>query len=159
MPCVPRSSVMWIVLVASLLSFVGIYCVNTMIHNTTSLTSTAPGSLTSNLSKAGFYVVHVTPEFLAAAVLLSLNAHCVFATGMWGDWQISDPRLQNNTPGNMSSTSRLNSLLQFLWCSPLVGFLLRTCGAMRNRRVAPVSYFWYSATVCFVVCTRNKALY
>ncbi|TBU42565.1 hypothetical protein BD309DRAFT_923309 [Dichomitus squalens] len=129
MPRVPRSSVVWIVLVASLLSVVGIYRVDTMFHNTTSLTSTAPGSLTSNLSKAGFYVFHVAPEFLAVAILMSLNTRRVFATGMWGDWRISDPKPQNNYPSNTSSTSRLNSLPQFLWRLPLVGFLLRTCRA------------------------------
>ena len=71
---------------------VGIYRIDTLFHNTTSLTSTAPGTLNSTLSKAGFYVFDVAPEFLAVAILMALNPRRVFATGMLGDVRISDPK-------------------------------------------------------------------
>ena len=32
-----------------------------------------------------FYVFHVGPEFLAAAILASSDARNLFATGKWGD--------------------------------------------------------------------------
>ena len=71
---------------------IGIYRVGTLFHNTTSLTSTAPGTLNSNLSKAGFYVFHAAPEFLAIEILMALNPRRVFATGTLGDLRFRDPK-------------------------------------------------------------------
>ena len=51
---------------------VGIYRIDTLFHNTTSLTSTAPGTLNSTLSKAGFYVFDVAPEVLRHRLLLRI---------------------------------------------------------------------------------------
>ena len=42
-------------------------------------------------AKAGFYLLEVLPETLAAAVLMSLNVQRVFATGRWGDTKSRDP--------------------------------------------------------------------
>lgn len=53
--------------------------------STTSIFSTAPGSLNSSQAKVLFYVFHVGPEFLAAAILASIDARNLFATGKWGD--------------------------------------------------------------------------
>ncbi|KAI0682134.1 hypothetical protein C8T65DRAFT_597483, partial [Cerioporus squamosus] len=90
-PRVPRSSTAWIVLVAALASTVAIYRLVVMRFSTTSLLSDAPGSLNSLGSKATFYVFHSAPEYLAAAILISLDARRVFATGLWGDRRVRDP--------------------------------------------------------------------
>ena len=60
-------------------------------YSTTSLRSNAPGSLNSPSAKAGFYLLEVVPETLAAAALMSLNIQRVFATGKWGDIKSRDP--------------------------------------------------------------------
>ena len=52
---------------------------------TTSVTSTAPGSLNSTQSKITFYVFHIVPEWITSAILLSINARQLFETGLWGD--------------------------------------------------------------------------
>ena len=72
-------------------SIVGVYRIAILGNNTTSLYSTAPGSQNSDASKAGFYIFHIAPEFLSAAILVSLNVRRVFATGMWGDRRRRDP--------------------------------------------------------------------
>ncbi|KAM5543024.1 hypothetical protein V8D89_003408 [Ganoderma adspersum] len=92
LPRVPRSSAALIVLVACLLSVVGIYRITVISHSTTSLFSTAPGSPNSPGEKAAFYVLHVAPEFVATAILVSLNARRVFGTGPWGDLRVRDPK-------------------------------------------------------------------
>ena len=60
-------------------------------HSTPSFASAAFPSQNSGLSKAGFYVFHVAPEFLAAAILAALNVRRIFSTGMWGDTRGKDP--------------------------------------------------------------------
>ncbi|KAI0687962.1 hypothetical protein C8T65DRAFT_127572 [Cerioporus squamosus] len=95
-PRVPKSSTAWIVLVAALASTVAIYRLVVMRFSTTSLLSDAPGSLNSLQSKATFYVFHATPEYLAVAILISLDARRVFATGLWGDRRVRDPEPDGN---------------------------------------------------------------
>lgn len=56
-----------------------------MRNRTTSITSMAPGSLNSPGSKAAFYVFHAAPDFLAAAIMLTINVRERFSTGMFGD--------------------------------------------------------------------------
>ena len=110
-PRVPREGIFWLVTVATLLvlhhspapslpfkltsssvqSIVSIYRLVCLRHSTTSLQSGAPGSLNSPSAKAGFYLLEVLPETLAAAVLMSLNVQRVFATGRWGDTKSRDP--------------------------------------------------------------------
>ena len=72
-------------------SVVGIYRIAVLGQNTTLLEPATPGPQNSGLSKAGFYVFHAAPEFLAAAILMALNVRRVFATGMWGDTRRRDP--------------------------------------------------------------------
>ncbi|RPD57692.1 hypothetical protein L227DRAFT_613399 [Lentinus tigrinus ALCF2SS1-6] len=91
-PRVPRSSVMLIVLVAALASTVAIYRLVVMRFSTTSLLSDAPGSLNSLDSKITFYVFQSAPEYLAAAILITLDVRRIFATGLWGDRQFRDPQ-------------------------------------------------------------------
>ena len=69
-----------------------IYRLVVLQYSTTALDSTAPGSLNSPAAKRGFYALHVFPECTAAAVLVSLNARRVFATGRWGDSRSTDPK-------------------------------------------------------------------
>ena len=57
------------------------------------MTSTGPGSLNEPSSEAAFYVLHVLPEFTAAALLVSINVRETFATGRWGDNKTKDPVL------------------------------------------------------------------
>lgn len=70
----------------------GVYRITVLTHNTTSLFSLAPGGQNTPEEKAAFYVFHVAPEFLSAAVLMALNARRVFGTGMWGDRLTEDPK-------------------------------------------------------------------
>lgn len=92
LPRVPRTSALWIVLVACLLSVVGIYRITVISHSTTSLFSTGPGSQNSARAKAAFYVLHAAPEFVSIAVLVSRNARHTFGTGPWGDLRARDPQ-------------------------------------------------------------------
>ena len=68
------------------------YRITVLTHSTTSLFSLAPGGQNTPGEKAAFYVFHVAPEFIAAAVLMALNARRVFGTGMWGDHLTEDPK-------------------------------------------------------------------
>ena len=70
---------------------IGIYRIAVLGHSTPSFASAALPSQNSGLSKAGFYVFHVAPEFLAAAILAALNVRRMFSTGMWGDTRGTDP--------------------------------------------------------------------
>ncbi|KAM5543025.1 hypothetical protein V8D89_003409 [Ganoderma adspersum] len=92
MPRVPRASLLVIILIAILLSIIGVYRIVVISHSSTSLLSTAPGSQNSPGSKAAFYVLHVAPEFVSAAILMALNARRVFGTGPWGDRLGKDPK-------------------------------------------------------------------
>ncbi|PIL33538.1 hypothetical protein GSI_04161 [Ganoderma sinense ZZ0214-1] len=92
MPRVPRASLLWIILVAILLSIIGVYRMVVISHSTMSLFSTAPGSQNSAGSKAAFYALHVAPEFVSAAILMVLNARRMFGTGPWGDRLGKDPK-------------------------------------------------------------------
>ncbi len=64
-----------------------------MRFSTTSLLAEHPGSLNSPGSKATFYVFHSAPEYLAIAILISLDARRVFTTRLvhWGDRRVRDP--------------------------------------------------------------------
>ncbi|RPD57694.1 hypothetical protein L226DRAFT_615215 [Lentinus tigrinus ALCF2SS1-7] len=92
LPRVPRSSTTWIVLVAALASTVAIYRLVVMRFTTTSLLSDAPGSLNSLQSKITFYIFHSSPEYLAVAILITLDVRRVFMTGLWGDRRYADPK-------------------------------------------------------------------
>ena len=114
LPQIPCATVLWVVTIASLLvsltsplhpflrpldhcshgylphirwpqSTVAIYRLTVMRFSTTSLLSTAPGSLNSPQAKAVFYALHVGLEFLAIAIVQSLDVRRLFATGKWGD--------------------------------------------------------------------------
>ena len=52
---------------------------------TDSLVSMAPGSLNSAASKTTFYIFHIVPELVTAAILLSINVRERFETGLYGD--------------------------------------------------------------------------
>ncbi|KAM5543023.1 hypothetical protein V8D89_003407 [Ganoderma adspersum] len=91
-PRVPRTSALLVVLVACLLSIVGIYRLTAISHSTTSLLLTGPGTHNSPSDKAAFYVLHALPEFLSVAILVSLNARRVFGTGPFGDLRARDPK-------------------------------------------------------------------
>ncbi|KAI1791183.1 hypothetical protein LXA43DRAFT_444770 [Ganoderma leucocontextum] len=92
MPRVPRASALWIIFVATLLAIICIYRITVLAHSTTSLLSNAPGAQNSAGAKVAFYVLHVAPEFVSAAVLMALNARRVFGTGPWGDRLPRDPK-------------------------------------------------------------------
>ena len=72
-----------------------IYRLVVLQYSTTALDSMAPGSLNSPTAKRCFYAFHVFPECTAAAVLASLNARRVFATGKWGDLRATDPKTES----------------------------------------------------------------
>ncbi|PIL33537.1 hypothetical protein GSI_04160 [Ganoderma sinense ZZ0214-1] len=92
MPRVPRASLHCVILITVLLSIVGVYRITVIGHSTTSLLSTVPGAQNSMGAKAGFYALHVAPEFLSAAILMGLNVRRVFGTGPWGDHLGRDPK-------------------------------------------------------------------
>ena len=68
------------------------YRITVLTHSTTSLLATGPGTQNTPGAKAAFYVFHVAPEFLSAAVLMALNARRVFGTGPWGARLAEDPK-------------------------------------------------------------------
>ncbi|PIL33526.1 hypothetical protein GSI_04149 [Ganoderma sinense ZZ0214-1] len=110
LPRVPRTSALWIVIVACLLSIVGIYRLTAISHSTTSLLSTGPGTQNSPRDKAAFYVLHAVPEFVSVAILVSLNARRVFGTGPWGDLRARDPKpkaaeVESGTPAEAQGSS------------------------------------------------------
>jgi hypothetical protein len=61
-----------------------------MFHKTTSFTSRAPGSLNSRGAKAGFYILHVLPEWLAIVTIFTFNIRQIFGTGFWGEYRYRD---------------------------------------------------------------------
>ena len=63
-----------------------------MFHESPSLDSTAPGTLNSPGAKASFYILHILPEWIAAATLLAFNTRKIFGTGVLGDWRGIDDR-------------------------------------------------------------------
>jgi hypothetical protein len=65
-----------------------------MFHTTTSITSTALGSLNSTGAKASFYILHVLPEWLSNVLLFSFNIRQMYGTGMFGDWRNEDETLK-----------------------------------------------------------------
>jgi hypothetical protein len=67
---------------------VGAYRLSVMHVRTTSLSS--PSVLNTPLAKAGFYVFHVLPEWLASLILFGNNIRKTFGTGLVGDWRIMD---------------------------------------------------------------------
>ncbi|THH30768.1 hypothetical protein EUX98_g3436 [Antrodiella citrinella] len=69
----------------SLLNIVSLYHLVVMNYSTDSLTSILPGSLNSAAAKTWFYILHIAPEWLVAAVLLGVNVREFFQTGLWGD--------------------------------------------------------------------------
>lgn len=52
---------------------------------TPSLLFEGPGSLNTPRDKTFFYVFHVAPEFLAAAVLVCIDVRGIYGTGLHGD--------------------------------------------------------------------------
>jgi hypothetical protein len=58
--------------------------------DTTSLTSTAPGSQNTPAEKAAFYVFHILPEWISVLILLLCNVRDMFGTGMFGDHRFRD---------------------------------------------------------------------
>ncbi|KAI0793241.1 hypothetical protein C8Q75DRAFT_713425 [Abortiporus biennis] len=68
-----------------LLNVITIYRLIIMHNQTTSLSSTSPGSLNSEVSKACFYIFQAAPEWLTAAFLISINIPKRFGTGFLGD--------------------------------------------------------------------------
>ncbi|PIL33535.1 hypothetical protein GSI_04158 [Ganoderma sinense ZZ0214-1] len=92
LPRVPRTSGLWIIVVACLLSLVGIYRLTVISNLTTSLLLTGPGTHNAPADKAAFYVLQVAPEFLSIAILVSMNVRHVFGTGTWGDLRFNDPK-------------------------------------------------------------------
>ncbi|KAI0342025.1 hypothetical protein BDW22DRAFT_1358150 [Trametopsis cervina] len=84
-PTIRKGSCIIAFVVASLLNVGTIYRLVVLRLHTTSLTSTAPGSLNSSSSKATFYVFQVSADLLAAAILANINVRERFSTGPWGD--------------------------------------------------------------------------
>lgn len=66
-------------------TLIAIYRLIVMQYQTTSLESTARNAQNEPEAKAFFYIFHVLPEWLAAALILSVNLRKRFNTGLWGD--------------------------------------------------------------------------
>ncbi|EAU91146.1 hypothetical protein CC1G_03314 [Coprinopsis cinerea okayama7 len=89
-PRAGRRGLLLVVTVALLTCGIGIYRLAVMLNRTVALDSTAEGSQNSTGSKAGFYIAHVSLEWLACALLLGVNTRKLCGTGMWGDWRFRD---------------------------------------------------------------------
>ncbi|KAI0669622.1 hypothetical protein C8Q78DRAFT_1080325 [Trametes maxima] len=90
-PRVPRGPALLVLVVTSLLTVVALYRLIIMHHSTTSLLSMVPGSQNTSGEKAVFYILHAAPEWLAVALLLSVDARSKFKTGLLGDRNSSKP--------------------------------------------------------------------
>jgi hypothetical protein len=55
-----------------------------MNNTTTSLASTAPGSLNTPGAKAAFYIFHIAPEWISVLLLLLFNLRDIFGIGVFG---------------------------------------------------------------------------
>jgi len=71
---------------ATLMNVITVYRLYVMHFQTTAIDSLGPGSLNDPGSKAAFYVLHVAPEWITAAVLLGINVRERFDTGLWGEY-------------------------------------------------------------------------
>jgi len=80
----------------TLMNTITIYRLVVMVNQTTAIDSLAPGSLNRPGSKATFYVFHVAPEWITAAVLIGINVKERFETGFWGQLRPS----KNKSPTN-----------------------------------------------------------
>ena len=69
---------------------IAIYRLSVMHNSMDSLQSMGPGSLNSSSDKVLFYIFHILPEWLSAALLFIFNARQTFSTGFVGDWRYHD---------------------------------------------------------------------
>ncbi|KAF6763156.1 hypothetical protein DFP72DRAFT_525527 [Ephemerocybe angulata] len=69
------------------LSIIAIYRLAVMHIETPSLDPSLPGTLNSPAGKALFYLLHVLPEWVAAAILIVPNTRKAFGTGIIGDYR------------------------------------------------------------------------
>ena len=83
------------------------YRITVFSRSTTSLFSKAPGAQNTTREKAMFYGLHAAPEFIAAAIMVSLNARRMFGTGPWGDLRARDPKpeVEPNSDEDVGSRS------------------------------------------------------
>ncbi|KAH9911672.1 uncharacterized protein BXZ73DRAFT_82664 [Epithele typhae] len=93
-PRVPRWPIVWLASMGTLAAIVAIYRLG-VLHCSTplgGLESTASCSGNTPGEKAEFWIFHVAPEFLIAALLAAVNARQMFGTGLWGDIKGKDPK-------------------------------------------------------------------
>ena len=69
---------------------IAIYRLSVMHNFMDSLQSMGPESLNSSSDKTLFYIFHILPEWLSAALLFIPNARQTFSTGFVGDWRYHD---------------------------------------------------------------------
>jgi len=67
---------------------ISIYRMSVMPTRISSLTERS--RLNTPGGKAAFYIFHVLPEWLATAILFSVNIRKIFGTGLFGDWRRKD---------------------------------------------------------------------
>ncbi|KAI0663965.1 hypothetical protein C8Q70DRAFT_905107 [Cubamyces menziesii] len=92
LPRVPKIPSLFIVTVAHFLALVGCYRLIMAHATTTSLLSTAHGSQNTRSEKVAFWVLSAAPEWIAAAILVSINGRRMFRTGLWGDLNSNKPQ-------------------------------------------------------------------
>ncbi|KAI0326336.1 hypothetical protein GY45DRAFT_1329055 [Cubamyces sp. BRFM 1775] len=92
LPRVPKIPSLFIVIVAHFLALVGCYRLIMAHATTTSLLSTAHGSQNTRSEKVAFWVLSAAPEWVAAALLVSINGRRTFRTGLWGDLNSNKPQ-------------------------------------------------------------------
>ncbi|GJE94920.1 hypothetical protein PsYK624_110960 [Phanerochaete sordida] len=90
-PRINRHAVALLFVVATILQLIPTYHLVIVGNWTTSLTSTAVGSMNTGGEKAAFYVLQALPELVANSVLLIVNSKSMFHTGNWGD-RSKDPK-------------------------------------------------------------------
>lgn len=61
-----------------------------MFHTTSALAYTGRGSLNSRTANTSFYFLHVLPEWLATALMVTFNIRRMFGSGPFGDWRYRD---------------------------------------------------------------------
>ncbi|TFK20923.1 hypothetical protein FA15DRAFT_673034 [Coprinopsis marcescibilis] len=99
----------WIVGVTALLTcIVPIYRLSVM--GTTNGAGESPYSILAPLnspgSKAAFYILHITPEWITSAILLGLSIKKTFGTAAWGDTRYRDERPEETVRRELQTAQR-----------------------------------------------------
>jgi len=105
-PRVSKRGISILCMQSLLLTIACSYRLSIMHNRTTSISSTAPGSLSSKEEKMAFYVLQMLPEWMSAALLLLFNLREEFGTGLHGDFRWRDETPEQKEKREMKEQER-----------------------------------------------------